>query len=159
MNKPKIIILEGCDKTGKTTLAKEICRQLGYKYVKVSNPKGDPYQEYKKLIKEVKEPTLFDRLHIGEPVYGPVMRKVNLLPKDKFNHIEDLLLQHDAKIVYTHNTHDFIEKKFDEDNETFLKKEDIAKIVLAYEITLRWSRLPIFRYKIGDGYDWINKLK
>lgn len=148
-----IIILEGIDRAGKTTLAKELCRRLKLKYIKVSNPKGDPYEEYLNLILNVKVPTLFDRLHLGELVYGPVLRGKSQLDTKKFRNLEFLLKQRGAVIVYAHNSYEFIKQKFIEDHETFLNAEKIKQVQRLYEKKINSSILPVNRYKIGDGYN------
>ena len=45
-----IIILEGLDKTGKSTLAKKLCKKHNATLIKVSQPKTtQPFKEYVEL--------------------------------------------------------------------------------------------------------------
>lgn len=69
-----LIVIEGPDKTGKTTLAKAVAERLGFKYVHFSAPKGNPADEYIDFLLNLKEPTVCDRFHLGEFVYGPIFR-------------------------------------------------------------------------------------
>jgi thymidylate kinase len=76
-----LVIIEGADKTGKTTLAKAIAGELGYEYVHFSTPKGPPADEYIDFLLALKRPTVCDRFHLGELVYGPLLRgKPGLTP-------------------------------------------------------------------------------
>lgn len=76
-----LIVVEGPDKTGKTTLCKAIERELGFKYKHFSAPKGSPADEYIDFLLDLKEPTVCDRFHLGELVYGPMFRgKAGITP-------------------------------------------------------------------------------
>ena len=72
------IILEGCDGTGKSTLAKFLAEKTGMKIVKLSQPKtDDPFQEYIELFdpespKYVGDNIILDRCWISEMVYWPL---------------------------------------------------------------------------------------
>jgi len=70
------VILEGPDGAGKTTLA-EFLRQRGYAYRHEGPPPGDGgslLDYYTRRLLEAEAPTVFDRLHVGEVVYGPLLR-------------------------------------------------------------------------------------
>lgn len=69
-----LIIIEGADKTGKTTLAKAIEKRFGYRYHHSGPPKGHPADEYIDFLLNLKRPTVCDRFHLGELVYGPMFR-------------------------------------------------------------------------------------
>lgn len=80
----RLIILEGPDGAGKTTLAREL-EQLGYRYVHHGVPPaealdGDLFRWFLKPLYAAKvradanQPTVFDRLHLSDRTYGPVMR-------------------------------------------------------------------------------------
>lgn len=76
-----LIVIEGPDKTGKTTLAKAIAEQLGFEYKHFSAPKGSPANEYIDFLLKLKRPTVCDRFHLGELVYGPMFRgKAGITP-------------------------------------------------------------------------------
>lgn len=76
-----LIVIEGPDKTGKTTLAKAIAEQLGYEYKHFSAPKGSPADEYIDFLLKLRRPTVCDRFHLGELVYGPMFRgKAGITP-------------------------------------------------------------------------------
>ena len=76
---PKIVIVEGPDGSGKTTLAKHLCSRLGYGYVHMSIP-DDPKRPFdywwRRIYPELhKHPGLvIDRLHWSEALYGSLFR-------------------------------------------------------------------------------------
>lgn len=79
----KVVILEGPDGSGKTTLAREL-EKRGFRYVHTGVPDGDPFAHYAaRLIGYLKmdKPVVLDRFHLGEHVYGPVMRDTNYMPR------------------------------------------------------------------------------
>ena len=142
-----VIILEGCDKTGKSTLAKELQERHGYKVIKCSNPKGDPYVEYvTKLLGE--DNVIFDRFLYGELVYGPIYRRKSQLNANQVQNLELLLRSRDAVVVYCHAGVDFIKRKFTEENEDFAKAEHVERILSGYEDVLSRSTLRVIRRAI-----------
>ena len=73
-----IILLEGPDGSGKTTLANKIKQQTGYvllhrSYPKTKEEKAKMKQEYLEAIKSRKN-IIIDRCWYSEMVYGPIMR-------------------------------------------------------------------------------------
>jgi hypothetical protein len=79
MSIAKIIVLEGCDGGGKTTLANYLHDTLGYQIVKTNAPKPgeDVFRSYTdSLMTAIASglPTVFDRHYMGETIYGPLLR-------------------------------------------------------------------------------------
>jgi len=80
----KVLILEGPDGGGKTTLAKWICTNANfdYKHEGPPPPGRDQLEYYKTVLYDALEAdhnTVFDRLFLGEHIYGPVMRQSDRL--------------------------------------------------------------------------------
>ena len=71
------IILEGCDCTGKTTLAKMLCDKYNLEYEHVTSKDPNDYNFYSQTMK--KNNKLWDRHLLGEMIYPTVYnRKGNL---------------------------------------------------------------------------------
>lgn len=77
-----IIILEGPDGSGKTTLAKQLV-ESGFKYHHEGPPRNpDMLFVYGSKLKEIYDAGgnwVLDRFHLGENVYGPLVRGKSLL--------------------------------------------------------------------------------
>lgn len=69
------IVIEGCDGTGKTTLAKHLCERLGLYYWHESNPRN--LEEYTSMLSS--GGVVFDRFCFGQFVYNTEQeRKLSL---------------------------------------------------------------------------------
>lgn len=77
----RIAILEGPDGSGKTTLAKKFeANGWRYRHDGVPPPERDNIAYYLEVLNEAiesKENTVFDRLWLGQRIYGPVARGVD----------------------------------------------------------------------------------
>lgn len=69
-----LVIIEGPDKSGKSTLAKEVAKTFGMDYVHFGKPSADPAMDYVTFLKKLSRPTVCDRFYLGEMVYGPMLR-------------------------------------------------------------------------------------
>ena len=148
-----IIILEGCSKTGKTTLAKHI-ETLGFKYIKCSAPKKcGPYNEYTNILKKIDGDTVIDRFHIGELVFGPLYRKKSDLSDEQFKEIEKQLREKNAILVYCYDNENNIAKRFISEDERFEKTNLIKKQLELYKDAIKRSDLPVYRHKMKGVMD------
>jgi hypothetical protein len=82
------IILEGVDCAGKTTLAREL-EKCGYEYIHNGPPHSDDMAGcyLAQLVHASLHPTVFDRFHLGEIVYGPLLRNQSLLSFEQLDTI------------------------------------------------------------------------
>lgn len=77
--RPRLIILEGCDCSGKTTLAKKLCGELGYDYMHFEAPEtgDDQVHMYQSLLldclKDQSRRLVLDRSWLSDPIYAPIM--------------------------------------------------------------------------------------
>ena len=75
----RVVIIEGPDGSGKTTMAKYLEQHHGFRYVHNGPPpeNEDPLVYYGHMLYEASragQPIVFDRAHIGQAVYGPILR-------------------------------------------------------------------------------------
>jgi len=99
-----IIILEGPDGSGKTTLAKQIARQTGYTYEHRSKPENEEEKarmmgEYIQMCKS-KQNIIVDRCWYSEMVYGKVMRDQSYIDYPQMYELERMLAKNGAIIIY-----------------------------------------------------------
>ena len=96
-----IIVLEGADGTGKTTLARAIVKCTGARYVHNSVPKpaNRPLDYWMGNILPDDRPIVIDRLHWSEDVYGALFRDGSALTDLDRRWLEDWLTLRGAVIV------------------------------------------------------------
>lgn len=68
-----LVVIEGVDKAGKSTLAERLKRELGWNIVHFGKPGPKPANEYAEFLK-YGENMICDRFYVGELVYGPLLR-------------------------------------------------------------------------------------
>jgi hypothetical protein len=100
----QIVILEGPDGSGKTTLARCLCNGYGFSYAHTGPPKPDENVLLDYALKlyranESGKNTVIDRLHLGEGIYGPIMRGVDLLTEEGLVILQRMITAYDAKTV------------------------------------------------------------
>ncbi len=140
------IIIEGCDKTGKSTLAKMLAQQLNMRIVKVNQPKSnDALWEYLELIKDSGDNVIFDRLHLGENVYGPLYRQGDRID---FTMLEDMLIN-DTLLILCHDNHLNVYDRFITEKEDYTRTEHIQYILDNFRLEYTKSKLNKTTYMIG----------
>lgn len=100
----RVIVLEGPDCSGKSTLAKQLATFHGFEYRHIGKPRPneDVFRTYTlELWRALKSPNpvVFDRLYLGETIYGPIMRGQSLLSPMQQRLIERLMMANDVKQV------------------------------------------------------------
>lgn len=71
-----LIVIEGGDKTGKSTLARALAKTYHLDYHHFGPPGPDPMKEYVDFFRGLKGPGVCDRFFIGNLVYGPLLRNI-----------------------------------------------------------------------------------
>jgi len=95
-----LIIIEGPDKSGKTTLAKKIEERFHYQYAHFSAPGNDPASEYASFFEGISYPTVCDRSYFGERVYGPLLRGASKISDLQYAVIERICRLKGAIFIY-----------------------------------------------------------
>jgi len=139
------IILEGCDKTGKTTLAKMCCQYFKLEYKHFAAPPKDlskdaqiAYQKAEYAIETLMLPyqnACYDRFLIGEAVYSPIYR--GYCP-DYIHVFEKAFPPEDTFLFLIYADPKIVADRFDG---KFIKKEHIPKILKSFQEQFRKSKI------------------
>lgn len=95
------IIIEGADKTGKTTLSNAIIKKFGSEYVHFGKPKKHPATEYAEYALANNGNLCLDRFYLGELVYGPLLRGKAGIDDVEFATLERILRKKQAILIQT----------------------------------------------------------
>jgi thymidylate kinase len=105
-----IVILEGNDRAGKTTIAKDLVENDGFRYVHFGPPETSDFgrEFHLRIVTELMteidsehpRDLVLDRAHLGELVYGPLDRGEVSMTLDQMSRIETLLLNAGAVLVW-----------------------------------------------------------
>lgn len=157
-----IYILEGVDGTGKTTLSKKLCANLGLSYMHFSAPETHAdirtmYDMYLNILL-TNDNILLDRSWISDYVYGTAYRKFPALSGIERDVLEHICLAKGLKVIFCTDEANVIADRIKArgDDEHILPKiEEMQKLYAHYfgEMTCKHNNNPNFQfniYRIGD---------
>ena len=151
-----IIIIEGPDGSGKTTLAEQLSRQTGYRMIHRSQPKSEEEKklmmgEYLQLIKNNKN-VIFDRCWYSEMAYGPVMRDASVIRYPEMYELERMLAKNGALIIYCTGSEAALWMRCTQRGEDYITSRDAFKeIHKNFEEIMSIPHLvPVVRYEYKE---------
>lgn len=159
----KIIILEGPDGGGKTKIAKKIQHLRGYTYHHEGPPprrkSWDALAHYGGLLeraRRARHDTVFDRFHLGETIYGPLMRGEDRLGIAGLKLMNRLIRATGARLWLFLPSYDTClrnwrrKRSFDDDVE-YVKDERIFKRIYNAWKKRYERQTPVFDYQSDSG--------
>lgn len=148
----KIIILEGCDGAGKTTLAdnlERIARRQGWdtwrmhfgvpdESIPVVDTHVVPVARWigDAEVKGGHNLLIIDRYHIGEIVYGYMLRNGNRMTPEDHGEIDAFLEEYDAVKFYVRPTLGVVLARFTARGDDLISRDQIVGIYELYDKTL-----------------------
>lgn len=148
-----IIIIEGPDGSGKTTLANQLSKQTGYKVIHRVQPKTDEEKqimmcEYLQTIRSGKN-MIFDRCWYSEMVYGQIMRDDSVISYPQMYELERLLTKNGAMIIYCTDSKPILWSRCLERGEEYItNRETFDKIWEGYKQLFSCPHLvPVVEYR------------
>lgn len=156
-----VIILEGPDGGGKTTLANYLHDTYGYRIHKFNQPRPgeDLFTTYTQALLDAVQgwqPVVFDRHYLGESVYGPIMRGVDTLGEMGQTLIERLCAANGVPVILCLPTFNQLVKNWeDKKGNDYLKtQKQLTQVKNAYmDHAERRERKPwfrMYRYDMGE---------
>ena len=151
-----IIIIEGPDGAGKTTLAEKISKQTKYPIRHRTKPANE---EEKKLmmaqyLQDIKagKNFIFDRCWYSEMAYGPVMRDNSVITYPQMYELEEALAKVGAIIIYCTGPKTSLWTRAIKRGEDYItSREDFNAICDNYETIMTVPHhIPVVRYEYKD---------
>ncbi len=156
-----LIILSGVDRTGKTTVAKEISNIYNIPYIKFDDPTiiraDDPliwardiiifHESILRLLEKLYEQhsevnAVIDRFYPDEIVYSKVFRNVNLF--ERYKEIDARFACMRTVMFYIcPPDYDILYKRWKEEDKVDIKKVDA--IVSGFNEFINYTKLPVYR--------------
>lgn len=151
-----IIIIEGPDGSGKTTLAEKLSRQTGYPIIHRTQPKTD--EEKKLMMDEYLQAILsgknmiFDRCWYSEMAYGPVMRDSSVISYPEMYELEEHLTRRGAIIIYATGPRAALWQRCQKRGEDYItSRDDFNAICENFDKIMRVPHhIPVVRYEYKD---------
>ncbi len=147
------VIIEGVDKTGKSTLAYDLAKKLYFPIIKRLKPKQNIFIECIDFLTDTRENMIVDRLHLSEEAYGPVKRKKSRFDFRELKLIELSCLSLSTFNIYCTDEKETIKKRMIALKEDFITVDELDDILEGFDIALKNSMLDWHTYRIGDSVD------
>jgi thymidylate kinase len=153
-----LIIIEGIDGSGKTTLAQYLSTMMNYPIIHRSNPKSEEerqnmYADYLAGI-ESGANAIWDRAFYSEMVYGPIKRDQSFISMEQMLRYEAKLSRVGAIVVHcTCDPHVAYANAVRRGETYITSKEEFMKIHEGYEILMRHNKhlIPVLSYNVMDN--------
>jgi thymidylate kinase len=146
-----LIIIEGADKTGKTTLAKRLCERLKYDYAHFGAPGKNPAQEYANFLQTIERPVVCDRFLYGEQVYGPLLRGKTLITELQLKTLERLSRSKGAILIHACTPYLTVSERLKRDGDNMITPEQNYHAYFDFERIISKANIPILKYQAANS--------
>jgi hypothetical protein len=109
-----MVLLEGTDRVGKSTVAqamKSLLPNWGYRHHGV--PPYDPFLYFGWFLADARPNTIVDRLHWSEYAYGKTYRNSAGIDEDHYRILDLMLLSQDTTVIYLEDSLEAIKARWD----------------------------------------------
>ena len=154
MNLAKIIILEGPDGSGKTTLANNLRDRHGYQIVKTGSPQpGESvFHSYTNTLLDAvnsNHRTVFDRHYLGELIYGPLLRGCDQLGLQGRDLVERLIAARGVALVICVPPWSTLVKGWEVKDDLLKRQDQLRTVNAAYVQEAKRLGLKIYNWVTG----------
>jgi thymidylate kinase len=142
-----IYIVEGCDGTGKTTIARKLCHKHNLRYIHFGAPRSQDdidtaFTKYCELLLYY-DNFVMDRSWYSDLIYGEIMRGNKGLTKLEVHILEALADRKHAEILYCTAALEIVQKRLDTRGEDYVPDTTIPKIYNAYQTLFARSNIGL----------------
>lgn len=141
-----LIIVEGADGVGKTTLVEALQAQVKNVEVLHRGPiKRPPLEEYEYDLDHYRPGSgldiICDRWHWGEMIYGPLLRGESKLHEAQADHVDRYLTACGALIIYVTGRSDVVRKRMRARGDDLVRDDQVAYLLMQYELMFQRRRI------------------
>lgn len=152
-----VIILEGCDKCGKSTLAKVLSEKTGYPIVHFGAPKDrkecdemfDMYRDYLGTHDDV----ILDRSWYSDLVYGPIFRGRPSMNNAQVAMLERIVSRKGCVLYHCYDSAENIMKRVGEQGDEYTTAETVQNILDCFSMVMSsvYPTIQLRQFKIPEG--------
>lgn len=148
-----LILVEGADGSGKTTLCDKLAGEIDGMVHRLHRGRltRHPLEEYELDLDWYTpgqgEHVICDRWHVGEAVYGPKYRGRSEMDSTMMLHIELFLRSRGALLVHMYGEAELLASRLDADE--WVKRDEINDLQRRYMMVHGESVLPWFEWHVG----------
>lgn len=150
-----IIVVEGSDASGKTTLVNKLSEQLNIEVVHGSSfeqaqcPQEQLYAKFLSMIINNKN-IILDRYIYSNLVYASLFKDFAIISKEQQNKLEQMLRDlHNAKVYYLYADKEIIKQRLKERGDEYVNEDKVESILNKYNEVIENSTLDIKRIDTG----------
>lgn len=152
-----LIVLEGCDGVGKTTLAKQLQKLLDAKIIHCSSTTPNDYDYFKNIIISSRgQVVIADRFCYGQFVYQqeserPLGREMPSL--DALHALELVMLRENVKVIHVKADPDTVKERLAMRKETVINNLSVDEVLAGFEAIKKLSSIEWLEYSTGGNAD------
>lgn len=159
-----LVVFEGPDGSGKTSLARAVERKLSGMIVHCGPPvKGHELHNWRQVINFATSyrPIVCDRLHWGDLVYAPYREGGQMaIGIEGINELDRCIERRGGIIVHVTAHEDVLRAR--DDGDGYIDLDDLARIRGAYRGLAAQSQAPVYTYDTSFGFDdfdlWVEEI-
>jgi thymidylate kinase len=151
-----IYIVEGCDGTGKTTLAATLSRRHNMPIIHFDRPRtveefDDMFDMYIDFLQS-NDNVILDRCWYSERVYGPLLRGKEAITLNQQHMLEHLVIEKGGQVCYCYDNLKTITERINKRGDDHIKLEHIPNLLIGYAMVMSQidPGLPVVHYKVPE---------
>lgn len=169
-----LLIISGCDRTGKTTLCNSLknylnenftkmlisnfCNEIEYKHFSAPKTKEEGYNTFTNFLNSIKDNVFYiiDRFYECENIYAPIYRNYII----NYNQELDKTLRNKHKVlfIYVKSDLDIIKQRITDIGDDYININDIEQIYNNYEKYMQTIQLPYITLNNNSFTDLQNNI-